>query len=293
MNKRQIEYHSFGAPNTTGKRVIIFGGIHGNEPCGTFASQNIINKILKKDLVIKNGFVTFVPISNPRAQYEQKRFSEQDLNRIFKKSVDPSTYEADLANTLCELVDVHDVVLDIHSSFTPCPPHAFVDYPTKENLAFAKSLNITHIIYDWPKVYEHNPFSFPDWTTDRYAHDNNKIGIVVECGQHSDNQSILEAEGIIVDTLKHFSIIECESALKNTNPSPIYMDMIFKRDSIQDNFEKEWTHLDRINSNELIATRENGEQILAPYDGYILFPKTFARAGDEWFYFASDTQLSF
>ena len=197
-----------------------------------------------------------------------------------------------MANSLCELVDEHDVVLDIHSSFTPCPPHAFVDYPTKENLAFAKSLNITHIIYDWPKVYEHNLFSFPDWTTDRYAHDAGKIGIVVECGQHSDKQSVVEAESIVLDTLNHFSIIENESVPKNTDPNPIYMDIIFKRDSVSDNFEKEWIHLDKVTHNELIATRSNGEQILAPYDGYILFPKTFAGAGDEWFYFASDTQSS-
>ncbi|CFE03616.1 succinylglutamate desuccinylase [Bordetella pertussis] len=37
---------------------------------------------------------------------------------------------------------------------------------------------------------------------------------------------------------------------------------------------------------ELVGTRADGRQVLAPRDGYVVFPNPRALAGNEWFYFA-------
>lgn len=270
-----------------GKKIIIFGAIHGDELCGPVAISSIIKKIESKEIELVSGSVTFVPIANPEAHSEQKRELKENLNRVFKKTEHPASYEQKLANELCALVDEHDVLLDIHSSFVPAPSHVFVDYPTEENMSFARALNTDYMIFDWPKVYEHNPYAFPAWTTDRYAHEAGKVGLLVECGKHDDPIAVQRAEDAIVNTLRHFGLIAASNTIsKSIEPASVYMDAIFQRDSAEDSFSKSWSHLDKLLKGDLIATRESGEEIHAEYDGYILFPKEYAKPGGEWFYIA-------
>ncbi len=53
-----------------------------------------------------------------------------------------------------------------------------------------------------------------------------------------------------------------------------------------DDFARAWASYDRVGQAELIGTRDDGSPVLAPYDGYIVFPNPAAVAGNEWFYFA-------
>ena len=268
-------------------RVLIFGAIHGDEHCGPVAIREVIRKIDASELSLVRGSVTFVPVCNPKAHDDQVRAHKENLNRIFKKTEQPDSYEAELANELCALVDEHDVLLDIHSSFVPAPSNLFVDYPTPENKAFADALNAEYQIYDWPAVYENNPFAFPAWTTDRYAHEAGKIGLLVECGKHDDPKAVALAEEFIVRTLEHLNLVDPVLPAASVQAKPVYMNSIWKRESMGDRFTQSWSHLDMIPAGTVLAIRENGEEIVAEHDSYILFPKDYAQPGGEWFYLGS------
>ncbi len=283
-----IEHFTF--PGTKpGAKLLIFGAIHGDELCGPIAIRKIMDQITSGKLVIQEGSVTFVPVANPEAHANNVRVHKENLNRVFKKTEHPDSYEAKLANELCNMVDEHDVLLDIHSSFVPAPSNVFVDYQTPENLAFAKALNPEYLIFDWPAVYENNPFAFPAWTTDRYAHEAGKIGVLVECGKHDDPKALQLAEDAILRTLVHFKLVAPILGLSapTQEPSPVYMNSIFQRDSEGDVFTKAWSHLDAIPAGTCIAERASGEKIIAEHDSYILFPKDYALPGGEWFYLGS------
>lgn len=272
---------------TSGPRVLIFGAIHGDEHCGPIAIRKIMKDLDGGILSIRTGSVRFVPVCNSKAYASTSRIHKENLNRIFKKTQKPSTYEEELANELCSLVDECDVLLDIHSSFVPAPSNLFVDYPTPQNVAFANALNAEYQVYDWPKVYENNPFEFPAWTTDKYAHTAGKIGLLVECGKHDDPESEKLAEQYVLDTLSHFGLIQKPLSRTNNTSTHVYMKKIFQRDSAEDTFTRSWNHLDVVPKNTVIAKRASGEKIIASHDSYILFPKDYAVVGGEWFYLGS------
>ncbi|CRE27705.1 succinylglutamate desuccinylase [Bordetella pertussis] len=53
-----------------------------------------------------------------------------------------------------------------------------------------------------------------------------------------------------------------------------------------DAFARPWASFDPVRQGELVGTRADGRQVLAPRDGYVVFPNPRALAGNEWFYFA-------
>lgn len=278
----ETKHYSAGG---AGLRVLFFGAIHGDELCGPVAIRRVIERLEKKELLLTKGSVTFVPVANPKAYASQTRELKENLNRVFKKTVAPESYEEELANELCALVDQHDVLLDIHSSFVPAPSHVFVDYPTEDNMSFARALGTDFLVFDWPKVYESNLYNFPGWTTDRYTHEAGKIGLLVECGKHDDPIAEKRAEDAIIRTLEHFGLLRRDLTLQSMHePKAIYMETIFQRKSLADSFPRKWSHLDPLIAGDVIAIRESGEKIVAQSDGYILFPKDYAKVDGEWFY---------
>ena len=272
--------------HVSGPRLLIFGAIHGNESCGPIAIDRVIDKIKSGAISIERGSVRFVPVCNERAYRENKRFVEQDLNRIFKKSDTPESYESLVANELCALMETGtDAFLDVHSSTATGPTSVFIDYPTPENKAFAEALGTEYALLDWPKVYEENVYGFDSYDTTRYAYNIGITGVIVECGQHQDLQTAIVAEEIILRALTHFKII---SALKDKTslgaPRSIYMKSLEKKIAAEDVFEKEWKHLEALPAGTHIATRASGEALYAKHDCVMILPKLHAKPGGEWFY---------
>ena len=61
---------------------------------------------------------------------------------------------------------------------------------------------------------------------------------------------------------------------------------VVDRESPDDRFAVQWRSFDRLAAGQPIAYRAGGEALLAPEDGYIVFPSLNAVPGREWFYFA-------
>src|SRR3989338_915503 len=114
MFEECIQVHGKG----DGPTSIILAGIHGNETCGIEA----VTKILPS-LEIDRGRV-LIGYGNPRAIEKNVRFTEANLNRMFKdddlfSEDDKGSYEYKRAQFLKSYLDKADALLDVHASFTP------------------------------------------------------------------------------------------------------------------------------------------------------------------------------
>ena len=53
-----------------------------------------------------------------------------------------------------------------------------------------------------------------------------------------------------------------------------------------DQFARAWASYDPVRQGELVGSRNDGTAVVAPEDGFIVFPNPAAVPGNEWFYFA-------
>lgn len=91
------------------RKVLILGGMHGNEKLGIELARLLKQKPL-------DGVDAL--IANPRAADKNVRFTETDLNRSFAPS-SSETYEQQRAAELRKIVSSYDIVLDFHNTQTP------------------------------------------------------------------------------------------------------------------------------------------------------------------------------
>jgi len=68
--------------NIPGPTLLFIGGIHGNEPAGVLALTQVFEEIQNSSIPIKGEIYAFA--GNLKALLKNKRFIEQDLNRIWK-----------------------------------------------------------------------------------------------------------------------------------------------------------------------------------------------------------------
>lgn len=268
-----------------GKKLLVFGAIHGNEVCGPRAIQRVVDKIRSGELVLASGSVTFVPICNPRAYAANVRLVEENLNRVFRRTDSPASYEAHLANELCAIIEEgFDIFLDLHSMSAPGPVCAFIDYPTTENERLAAALTLEYVLLDWPRVYQNNEHGLESYDTTRYADSLGIPGVLVECGQHTDSESVGVAERIILETFSYAGLIERVSVARPMQPKRVRMQSVAIKRSPGDAFARPWRHLEAIAKGECIATRADGADDVAQEDCYILLPKESATPSEEWYY---------
>lgn len=91
-------------------RILIIGGMHGNEPLGLAVVR------LFQEYPVDGIDVL---IANEKAVKANTRFTEQDLNRSFPGDTSAGVYERVRANEILEIAKGYDIVLDFHN--TGCP----------------------------------------------------------------------------------------------------------------------------------------------------------------------------
>ena len=154
-----------------GPHIVISGSVHGNETCGPDAFEEIL-----PTLSLARGSATFV-ISNPKARERRVRFTEANLNRLFKSDefISPeqkSTYEYKRSRELMPLFLEADALLDIHSGATPGMEPFAICNPLSG--AVARTLGFPIVSWGWDVLEPGG--------TDDYMYLNGKIGVCVECG---------------------------------------------------------------------------------------------------------------
>ena len=268
-----------------GNSVLIFGSIHGNEPCGPIAIQKYMEDLDSGKKELLKGSATFVPVANPRAHEKNLRQTEANLNRIFRKHRNPATYEAKLANQLTDLFDGTHAFVDLHSFSTPGKPFVMLDFKNTPpgNHKLIKILGPKNLVSGWPEMFAASGKS-NDYDTTRYASERGIFNAIIECGYHSDPKAAGVAYKAIDNTLKYFGLITGRvKPAKKFNA--IKMTKLFIKESSQDKFVRQFNHLDKVKKGSLIGIRASGEEVTAPEIGFILLPKSWSQKGEEWFYF--------
>ena len=111
----------------------------------------------------------------------------------------PQGYEQTIASSIAQHINACDYLLDLHSMHANGTPFVFQDYPDQETMAFAQSLGTHYIVSGRPEMYQDLTSS----DTLSYAHEQGKIGAVIECGAHEDPASGEIAYTAIIRALQY------------------------------------------------------------------------------------------
>lgn len=135
-------------------KVLVIGGMHGNEPLGIELVRQLQNEPIENVDAI---------IANDEALAANTRFTDQDLNRSFPGSETSEAYEPKRASELTELCEQYDVVLDFHNTYCPENDCGFVGDTAARNLYdVASYLGLKRVIvadYDCINKYAPNCLS--------------------------------------------------------------------------------------------------------------------------------------
>ncbi len=306
-----LRIHGFSAP-VAGPRLIVLGGVHGDETCGTEGIERAVAEFDAGTLQLLRGQLTMVPVANPLARQRQRREGERNLNRLFQPSDAPADYEAQITNLLCPLLDRHDVLLDLHSFQSAGDAFAMIgprdntealepfSRATEEG-QLALHLGTSRVVEGWLDIYAAGlaqraalPGGAPvddtalafGWGTNEYMRSRGGYGVTLECGQHRDPEAPHVAYRAIVAALRLLGMTASGGATPPTRPELLRLVSVTDRTHEGDQFVREWATFDPVAQGEPIGLRDDGSMLRAERDGFIVFPNAEALPGTEWFYFA-------
>lgn len=267
-----------------GPDLLIFSSVHGDEQEPVKAVGKIIGELQSGAITLKSGKVSFVQHANKPAYDKNKRYIDEDLNRIFYHHPTPDTSEKKIANELIREIDTCDYFLDLHTISTSNPASVFLDYETPENTKLALAMGIPVLYIGWPEMYAGTGENLPSSTD--YAHAVGKHSVLVECGGHRDANSAVVAEDCIRRALGHLGLTDY--------PAPLVDNAVaYKFEEIHRNVDGAellgtWNNLDIAKAGtELIRYHKTGGSLTATYDRVVLLPNGNALEGDEMIYLGS------
>jgi len=310
---RTFSYHGL-AP---GPRLLVLGAVHGNEVCGTRAITQVIEELDRDAFAIERGSVTFVPVTNPLAYRLRQRTGDRNLNRNMAPSAIPQDFEDRIANVLCPLLESHDALLDLHSFHTGGAPFVMVGPANNrgdlepfsraaEEMQLALHTGPHRIVEGWLDTYARgvqrratapvleNASRAQSLVTDtnygvgttEYMRSRGGYGVTLECGQHDDPQAVQVARYAILQTLALLGICTLSLLPAPGDREILRLVDVTDRAHADDQFTREWRSFDAVNAGELIGVRSGGQAVVAPADGFVVFPNPRGEVGQEWFYFA-------
>jgi len=252
-----------------GPTSIILAGVHGNEKCGVEALRKTLS-----NLKIERGRV-FFGYGNPRAIENNQRFTEANLNRMFKEDNllsenDKKSYEYKRAQFLKNYLDKADALLDIHASSTPnSKPFIVCEVNAKKIVEF---LPIDLVVSGFDKLESGG--------TDYYMNNKGKIGICLECGYKEDPQSTKVAEENIFAFLKTRGHIA--NNLRFKKQSYVKMYDLYKTETNKFTIEKSFDDFEEIQKGQVIGI-DGDQKIKSKKKAIILFARNREKTNEEAF----------
>lgn len=315
MAHDSLRIHTIASLNP-GPRLVVLGGVHGDETCGTVGIERVLAELEAGALQLVRGQLTLVPVANPLARARLAREGERNLNRSFRPTALPADNEDRITNVLGPVLEAHQVLLDLHSFQSAGQPFAMIgprdNAGTLEPFARAfeegqLALHLgTHIVVEgWLDIYAaglaqrvgggpvaDDALDFGRGTNE-YMRRSGGYGVTLECGQHRDPAAPGVAQAAIHAALRLLGLVEQAPALP---PPPQLLRLVGVTDRLhpEDRFVREWATFDAVARGEPIGLRADGRVLAAERDGFIVFPNTEALPGTEWFYFgvASERDLA-
>lgn len=189
------------AAKNPGKNLLVFGGIHGDEPCGIYAINRFMNELENGTWTLKNGSITFA-YGNLDAIKAQTRYVDYNMNRMFGlPAVGRDSIEYDRVRFLETLFIGKDAFLDIHSALSKAPDFLLAE---KISLKTAKQIGASYLVSGWEN------FSDVGGDTECFANSLGVAGMTYEAGQHDDPIALENAYQVLLRFLSIHGLIEYE-----------------------------------------------------------------------------------
>jgi len=282
-----------------GPTIIFIGGIHGNEPAGIFALDDVMKQLHESSMAVSGAIYALA--GNLRALKKGKRYQEKDLNRMWSIEKVERINNGDIQNSknndALEQLELYDHIktilanengpfyfFDLHTTSSKTIPFITVNdnllnrkfttqYPTPIVLGIEEYLNGPLLSYI------------------------NELGYVAfgfEGGQHDDISAIENHIAFIYLSLIYTNSIEKNSvdfknyyeclALSSVNSKGFYE--IFKHFVLGKNdifkMNPGFINFQKIRKGQDLAVF-NGQTIAAPYSGKIFMP-LYQNQGDDGFF---------
>lgn len=130
----RVEYLGEGTP-----KIVIIGGIHGDEPSGADAVRRLIEDDPPVEKPVK------LIIANEAALNQGVRFIDMDLNRAFDDAPDKSAHEYELAKNLADEIE-GCLTLSLHSTQSHEEPFGIVNELSDELRRVCPYLSIVALV---------------------------------------------------------------------------------------------------------------------------------------------------
>jgi len=312
-----LRVHGFAALQP-GPRLMVLGGVHGNETCGSLAIERVLAQLGSGEMALLRGQLTLVPVANPLARRRMAREGERNLNRLFRptpKGHEPADNEARITDLLCPLLDRHEVLLDLHSFQSAGEAFAMIgprdNTGTLEPFARAREegllalhLRTPRVVEGWLDIYaaglaqraragvapDEGAVDFGRGTNE-YMRSRGGYGVTLECGQHDDPAAPEVGYRAILATLRLLGMLAPDpQEAPPAHPQLLRLVSVTDRAHADDQFVRDWATFDAVAQGEPIGQRADGTLVRAEADGFIVFPNDEALPGTEWFYFARESE---
>lgn len=262
-----------------GPRVLLLGGVHGEEKPGVLALERLAAQLQDGGLTLVRGQVTVIPRVNAEAVARGLHFVDENLNRVVRRHPAPATHEQRLADELVALMSAHDAVLDLHGTQAPTSPFVFLDDESVPVRRWADALGADRLLTGWSALYAGSEAA----TTTECAQTLGKRALTVEAGQNDDPAAAEFAFLAAMRTLGHFGLITGKP--RPPAPLPVRLTSVVRRER-EGAFVRPWKNFDPVKKGEPIARYADGVELSAPEDGCIVMPYEAVEAGGEWYYLA-------
>lgn len=271
-----------------GPVLVVLGGVHGNEPGGSAAIRDIESLLETGALKLNAGELILIPEVNRKALQENVRYIDRDLNRRLGEIETPSCHEDYVANEICPVLRQADVLLDLHGYKSGTEPFVFLGEGNPAEKAFARSLGPSHFCWNFQAATDTatGNKSHSIGTTE-YTRAHNGYGVTLECGHYQDVKATARiGKEAILNALSHLGMANVsretyqEQNIKH-HFVKLTQSVIKKRAG---ELTRKWAHLDKLARNTVIARYEDGQEISAQEESYILLPDAEAEIGTNWFY---------
>ncbi len=252
-----------------GPTSIILSGVHGDERCGVEAFRKML-----PDLTIERGCVLFC-YGNPRAIEANKRYTENNLNRMFKSDdlltiEEKESYEYQRAQFLKTYFCKAEALLDIHASHTPdSKPFVICEKNAKE---IATYLPVNLVVSGFDQIQPGG--------SDYYMNNIGGIGICIECGYFDSSESTRLAEESILAFLKARGHIANDLVSQRQSYIQIYDLYLTRTNSFM--LSKPFDDFEEIAEEQVVGV-DGEKEVKAKKEGVILFARNRNKVGDEAF----------
>lgn len=273
-----------GVPGPT---VMILGGIHGDEICGVFAVKSLIDQ--RATCALKKGKLILM-YGNLQAIRANLRQVDENLNRMFH--TDPAAYTPKMQESYAYLramqikpyLDQTDVLLDLHSvGNQDAVPFVICEENGRE---IARHFSV-------PIVCSGLDDAHPGGT-DGYMNKSGKIGLCLECGQHTDPGAVELAQEGITTFLAAMGMLDADSQLlSKLSPTvqpaqrQIRVATIYKNRYASFQLAKNFEEFEEVQVGELLGY-DGDAPVYAEKTALILFARSRTAPGEECFCLAEE-----